>query len=126
MKLPRLTIALYVTLIFASGIVVGAFGHRLYTVNTVAAKTSRNPEEWRKRYTAEMQNRLGLDAQQLAQLNTILDDTRKQFDAVHLSHRPEIEAIKRQQVEKIRTILTDQQRAEYEKMREERKQHLKK
>ncbi len=125
MKLPRLTIALYITLIFASGMVVGVFGHRLYTVNTVAAKTARNPEEWRKRYTVEMQNRLRLEPQQLAQLNTILDDTRKRFDQVHIQHRPEIEAIKQQQVAKIRAILNDEQRVEYEKMREERKQHEK-
>ncbi len=34
-KLSRLTIALYVGLIFASGVVLGVFGHSLYAVTTV-------------------------------------------------------------------------------------------
>ena len=50
MKLTRWTVALYMGLVFVCGGVVGAFGHRLYTVSGVSANVaSRNPEEFRKK-----------------------------------------------------------------------------
>ena len=53
MKLSRWTIALYVGLVFTSGIVVGAFSHRFIDVSAVSANAGRNPEEFRKRFHAE-------------------------------------------------------------------------
>ncbi len=77
MKLSRLAISLYVGLVFASGAVLGAFGHRLYSVSTVvSAKQNRNAEEFRKRVIAEMQGRLKLSGEQVTKLNFIMDDTR--------------------------------------------------
>ena len=55
MKIPRGAVAMYVGLVFASGAVLGAFGQRLYTASSVSAKTTRNPEEFRKRVLATMQ-----------------------------------------------------------------------
>ena len=40
MKLTKTTIALYIGLVFASGIVLGVFGDRLYTASTVNATTA--------------------------------------------------------------------------------------
>ena len=76
MKLSRAAIALYVSLVFASGAVLGVFGHRLYTVSSVSAKAVRNPEEFRKRTMAEMQTRLKLTDDQVLKLNAIMDETR--------------------------------------------------
>ncbi len=120
MKLSRLNVALYVALIFASGILVGVFGNRLYAVKTVNAKA---PEEWRKQYMAEMHRRLTLRPEQVSQLNSVLDETRTRFHEVHEKYRPELEAIKGQQQAKIRAFLDEGQRAEYEKMREERERN---
>ena len=47
MKFSKLALSLYVLLIFASGVAVGIFAFRLYTVNSVAANAPRSPEEWR-------------------------------------------------------------------------------
>lgn len=120
MKLSKLSVLIYVLLIFLSGAAVGALGFRLYTVSSVSATTTRRPEEWRKRYLAEMQTRLGLNAQQLKDLNAILDETRTRFHEARERQRPEMDAIKQQQVGKIRAILDDRQQTEYEKMRQER------
>ena len=120
MRVPRLNIALYVGLVFLSGVVVGVFGDRLYTVKTVVS--ARNPDEWRKRLVVEMQSRLKLRPDQLSRLNTILDETRSRVHEVHEKSRPEMEAIRQRQTEQIRTILDEGQRAEYEKMRAERDQ----
>jgi hypothetical protein len=57
MKLSRAAIALYIALVFGSGVLLGAFGHRLYMVSTVIANKP-SPEEFRKRMVAEYQSRL--------------------------------------------------------------------
>ena len=116
MKLSRLSVCLYVLLIFSSGIALGALGHRLFVVSTVSAK----PEEWRKQYLTEMQTRLHLRTDQMTNLNAILDETRVRFHEVRERTRPEFDTIKAQQVEKIRTMLDEDQRSEYDKMRQER------
>ncbi|HZT40418.1 MAG TPA: hypothetical protein VFA28_21185 [Bryobacteraceae bacterium] len=123
MRLSRLNIALYIGLIFLSGAVVGVFADRLYSVSGVRAKDPRDPKEWRSRYMAEMKSRLGLRPDQVTSLNNILDETRTRFHEVHDRMQPELDAIREQQVNKIRAMLDDRQRAEYEKMRAERLQH---
>lgn len=126
MKFTRLSIVLYAGLIFASGVLVGVFGQRLYTVNTVSAKASAKPDEWRKRYMHEMQSRLGLRGDQVSKLNSILDETRQRFHDVRERTKPELDAIRLEQIEKIRTMLDDRQRTEYDKMRDERERNMKK
>lgn len=126
MRLRGFNIALYMGLIFSSGLLVGAFGHRLYTATTVAAKTTRNADEWRKRYISEMQTRLNLRPNQVTELNAILDETRTRFQEVHEKYRPEMDSIKQQQIGKIQSILDGNQKGEYEKMRVERERKVQK
>ena len=129
MRLSRVTIAIYIGLVFVSGAVLGAFGHRLYTVSTVSAKsTRRNPEEFRKKVVAEYQERLHLSAQQVTQLNTIMDETRARVEETRQKMRPTYDKIHEEQTAKVREMLTPEQRVEYEKIRkerEEREQHPK-
>lgn len=120
MRLSRLSIALYIGLIFLSGAVVGVFADRLYSVTGVRAKDPKDPKEWRSRYMAEMKSRLGLRPDQVTSLNNILDETRARFHEVHARMQPELDSIREQQVNKIREMLDDTQKVEYEKMRAER------
>lgn len=115
MNFSRRSLSLYLGLIFLSGIAVGAFGHMLYRTTTVSATN-----EWRKRYTAEMKTRLNLRPDQISALNGILDETRVRFHEVREKMKPEFDAIKLQQTGKVRSILDDAQKIEYEKMRQER------
>ena len=124
--IKRWNIAVYVGLIFLSGVLVGAFGHRLYTVNTVSANPLRSPEEFRKRYVAEMESRLKLRPDQVAQLNTFLDQTRARLHEVHDRYRPEMESIRHEQNGKIKAMLDEQQRAEYDKILAERERNQRK
>jgi hypothetical protein len=127
MKLSRTAVAVYVGLIFLSGLVLGALGQRLYMVHSVdASSVRRNPDEWRKRYTEEMRTRLSLNAGQMSQLNGILDRTRQEVKDARERQKPEMDAIRDRQVNNIRAILSEQQRAEFEKMREERERNVKK
>lgn len=120
MKLSRLSVTFYVLLVFCSGIAIGAFAHSLYTVREVSSATNQRPEEWRKRYMDEMKTRLNLKPEQVKTLGAILDETRVRFHEVRERTRPEFDAIRQQQVEKVKSILDDGQRSEYEKMRAER------
>ena len=121
MRRSTLTTGLYLALLFLSGIAVGVFGHRLYTLNSVNANANpRNPEEFRRRYVAEMRTKLKLTDDQVARLGPILDETRQRHHELVDKHRPEFKAIQDEQVRKIRAILTDSQQADYTAMLAER------
>jgi Spy/CpxP family protein refolding chaperone len=123
-KLSRLTIALYVGLIFASGAVLGVFGHSLYAVSTV--KSSPKSEDVRKKTLAEMQSRMKLSDEQVSKINSIYDETRARFHEVRERYRPQMDALQQDQRDKVRAILSPDQRGEYEKMLKERDEHQKK
>jgi hypothetical protein len=123
-KLSRMTIALYVGLIFASGAVLGVFGHSLYSVTTVKS-SSPKPEEVRKKKLAEMQSRMKLSDEQVSKINSIYDETRVKFHEMRERHRPEVDALEKAQREKVRATLSPDQQAEYEKMLKEQDEHQK-
>jgi Spy/CpxP family protein refolding chaperone len=121
MKRSSLSTAVYLLLVFLSGIAVGVFANRLYVMNSVSANaSSKSPEEWRRKYVEEMRSRLRLSDQQVAQLQPILDETRQRFHDAHERAKPELKAIQDEQVQKVRSILKDDQKAEFEKFRQER------
>lgn len=124
MKKSSITVTASMLAVFASGAVVGALGHNLYTVRTVAARENAQhkdtPEEWRRKYMAELTNRLKLDQTQVVQVNTILDETRDQYRAVKDRVKPEMEAIHKHQVERVSELLSPQQKTDYDNFREER------
>jgi hypothetical protein len=129
MKLSKVTIAIYLGLVFASGIVLGIFGDRLYNASPVLSLNGKapkpNPEEFRKKMVAEYQGRLKLTDQQIQQLNIILDETRSRFHEAHQKMDPELTAIQHEQRDKIRQMLKPEQRDEYERMLQEREKRQK-
>lgn len=120
--MKRSSLILALLLVFLSGVVVGAVGYRLYTAQPAAATTERrpSPEEFRRRYVEMMKTRLRLTDEQLAQLNAILDETRELFKKYEEKSRAEKQAIRDHQIAKINAMLTEEQRAEYAKIRAER------
>ncbi len=123
MKRFRLSVLIYLTLVFLSGVLVGVLGHRLYTVQSVRARPGpRSPEEMRRQYVEDLRTRLKLSDDQINRLTEVLDATGKRFHEVSEKWRPELRAIQDEQTEKIRAILDPAQRNEFEKMRQEREQ----
>ena len=121
MRFTRWTVAFYMALVFACGGVVGAFAHRLYIVSGVSANVAqRNPEEFRKRYMADMKARLQLTDDQAAKLGAIMDETRARFRDVRGKIEPEMQKIREDQREKISELLSPSQQAEWQKIMEER------
>jgi hypothetical protein len=121
-KLSRAAIAAYVFLVFASGGVLGAFGMRLYTAQTTVRRTRPTPEEQRKRATTEFESRLKLNAEQMQQLNIIMDDTKSRVDEIRRKMHPEYQKIHEDQNQKFRNMLTPDQQLEFDKMMKEREE----
>lgn len=127
MKLSRAAIVIYVGLLFASGVVLGMFGQRLYDAAPVLSNKDRrpNPEEFRKKALAEYQSRLKLTPDQVGKLNAIMDETRSRVQETRRQMHPAYEKIHVEQQEKVRTMLTPDQQAEFEKMIKEREEQQK-
>jgi len=130
MRRSNLLIAFYLVLIFASGVVVGAFATHLYAAKAVSANKAApvrlTPAEVRREYTTEIQTRLSLTPDQMTKLNVVLDETGSKVHTEHERHNHEMKSIHEDQVAKTRAFLTDVQRPEYEKLRKEREDRAKK
>jgi hypothetical protein len=129
MSFSKGAIAGYLALVFASGAAVGGFGTRLYTVSSVVANmgkgTIQSPEEMRKHLVSDMQTRLKLSDDQVLKLNLILDEARGRFHETQDKMRPELEAIRQNQMDSIRAMLSPDQRAAYESLIKEREERHK-
>ena len=117
----RINTVLYLGLVFGSGALVGAVSHRLYQTTTVNANTTppRSMAEFRTRYFEKMRS-WGVNDQQIEKVREALDDAKEKYDAVHAQEKPMRDQIQKEQIEAVRAILTDAQRAEYDKWRAER------
>lgn len=114
-------LGLYLFLVFASGAVVGAFGHKLYSAKTVNAKAPPPPkEDFKKRYLRQMQTRLKLDDGQLQKLDGIFESYGPRYRDTKQRQDVEMKQIQTQQRTEIKAMLSEQQQAEYQKMIEER------
>ena len=124
MPRTRVSAALYLVLVFASGILVGVVSHRLYVTSTVSATgiipAPRTMDEVRKKYLADMRAKVGVNEQQVASVNQILDDTKRKFDELHAQEKPMHDKVTQEQVDAISALLTPPQKIAYDKWREER------
>jgi hypothetical protein len=143
MPKSRLSAALSLLLVFLSGGVLGAFAYRLYSISPVqsgkdagAPPRKMSPEEWRKKYVSDLSVAVKLDAQQIAALNGVLDRTRDEVeklsgkmklehDAVNEKWHPDREAIHRNQVESVKSLLRPDQLPLYDAFRAERERQRK-
>jgi len=123
MTRKNLPIALYLLLVFGSGAVVGALGYRTYnppTARSGSLNAPQPPSEWRKQYVEESRSRLSLTDDQVAKLNTILDQTEARFRDGREQYNNVIRKIREDHYERVRTILTPDQVPKYEKLHAER------
>ena len=67
-----------------------------------------------------MQKRLNLSSDQVTQIGLIFDETRAQFEELQQRTIPEQMSIGNGQTERIRAILSDEQREQFELLRKER------
>ena len=123
MKRSSISTWVYLLLVFSSGAALGVFSDHLYTTKTVLATsiaTKNDPALYRRKYIEEMRNRLKLDSKQVATLSQILEETEVQMHDLHQKYKPEMTSIHNAQVDRVKGILTEPQRNEYQNMLAER------
>jgi peptidoglycan hydrolase CwlO-like protein len=117
----RISIALYLVLVFASGIMVGLVSYRLYATSTVNANNSpQSMSEFRKRYLAGMRTKVGASEAQIVEITKTLDETKKKFDALAAQEQPLHDKIQQEHIEEVKALLNDQQKIAYDNWRAER------
>jgi len=122
MPRTRVSVALYLVLVFGSGMLVGVVSHRLYVTTTVSATATppRNMGELRQKYLADMRAAVGVNDRQLESVNRILDDSKRKFDELNASEKVLHDKIHQEMIDEVSALLTPQQKIAYEKWREER------
>jgi len=126
-SLTRPAILAYIALVFACGAVLGVFGDRFYSAYTVSAVRAGgpkgvriSPEDVRKKRMQDFQARLKLTDKQVIQIGLVYDETRVLWEEQRKRTQPELDAINKNQQDKILEILNPDQRIEYEKSLKER------
>ena len=129
MNLTRSSIALYMGLVFVSGAVLGGFGDHLYGVRLSPAKNGKapkSPEEVRHGIIDFWKSHLKLTDDQVLKVGLIMDETRVRMDEVHRGTIPAQQEIRREQMDKMRAMLTPEQKTEYDRLQKEREDRMKK
>ena len=119
--------ALYLAVVFVAGGLFGFVAHGLYRQTTARAEIRPpDPKQFRERYLDKLERELSLTAAQRPQVAAILDRTGDGFRELRERMNPEFEAIRRQQRQDIRALLSPEQQGKYQKMLEEwQKRHEK-
>jgi len=121
MPRSRISIALYLVLVFASGILVGIVSFRLYATNTASANNSpRSMTEFRKRYLDGMRAKVGVSEAQISDITRTLDETKRKYDALAAQEQPLHDKIQQDHINEVKALLSDQQRIAYDNWRAER------
>jgi len=106
---------LLVLLVFALGIGVGSAGTYLVTTRVLAAHpqvAARNPANHMAMFTRD----LNLNPDQQKQIQSILAETRARYAEIHSHADPEYESARQAGREKIRQVLTPEQRPKFEEL----------
>lgn len=108
---------LLLLLVFFAGAVVGVVGTRV-VVRRVVQQAIAHPERAQFLTERNLTRRLRLDGDQQAKLHVILTDTRAQLRDLRKQVQPQAAEILRGADAKISALLTPEQQARYEKMKE--------
>jgi hypothetical protein len=122
MPRTRISIALYLVLVFASGILVGIVSHRLYATNSASANNTppRSMTEFRRRYLDGMRTKVGVSEAQIAAITATLDETQRKYAALAAQEQPLHDKIQQEHIEEVKALLNDQQKIAYDNWRAER------
>ena len=117
----------WLALVFVLGIALGAFlgyafAHRSYAAGAPAQLTA---EQRRAQKREQLAREVGLTPAQQAQVTAILDEAQGEYKAIHAVSDPQVDAVRQRSRDKIRQILSADQKPKFEefirKMDEERK-----
>jgi Spy/CpxP family protein refolding chaperone len=119
---------LLVIVLFVLGVALGSVGTYLVTTRVLAARPQSPVARTASQHMAMYTRDLNLTSAQQGQIQAILNDTRANYASLHEKLDPEYEQVRQQGRDRIRQILTDEQRPKFEEllrqMDEDRRQRL--
>ena len=109
---------LVLALVFLAGLVVGIVGTRI-VVRRLVQQAITHPELVQTHIERELTWKLRLDNTQQASLHTILTETRGRLQELRQEYQPQAATALRATDQKIAALLTPEQQACYEKVKQE-------
>ena len=125
---PKKIAALYLSLVFAAGSILGAAAHRFYAVQSADARvttTRKTSAEYRNELMVCLRTELKLTPQQSEKVSRIYDDVGKQYKEVCKTIDPEVKALRVDRTERIMGLLNDAQKVKYQEILDERERKRK-
>jgi esterase/lipase len=119
---------LWLAIVFVLGVALGgvlgyAFAHRSYAAEPAVLSAEARRAQRKEKLTHDV----GLNPEQQGQVTKILDQAQDEYQAVHKVADPQIEAVRQRTRDKIRAVLTDDQKPKFEEflrqLDEERKRN---
>jgi Spy/CpxP family protein refolding chaperone len=107
---------LLVLVLFVLGIALGGVGTYVVTTEVQAARPHASLSHNYAGTVALFTHGLSLSSDQEKQLEVIFNDMRDHYDALHAKLDPEYEQVRQQGRERIRQILTSEQRPKFEEL----------
>ena len=104
---------LLVFVLFVLGIALGSVGTYLVTTRVLAARPQATPAR-NSGHMAMFTRDLNLNPDQQNQIQAIMNDTRARYAGLHEKLDPEYEQVRQQGRERIRQVLTPEQRPKFE------------
>ena len=116
----------WLAIVFLLGLALGAVvGHTFSHHSYAAGRTAISPEARRAQKREQLTREVGLTPDQQKQILAILDEAQGEYKAVHDVMDPQIEAIRGKTRDKMRALMTPEQKPKLEeflrKLDEERK-----
>jgi Spy/CpxP family protein refolding chaperone len=105
--------AVLVLVVFLLGALLGGVGNHLWD-ERVWGKQTINTQPTRNEIVAKLTTDLQLTSDQQQQLGAIVDDTRAQWRTLYTTIEPRHEQIRQQSRDRIRAILTPEQKPKFE------------
>ena len=109
-------LVLLLVLVFCLGIGLGMLAERLLGAGRTLA-TEERPRRSRRDYREVLAERLGLSAEQQAQLTVVLEEQRARYEEVQAYIGPRLAELRKATAARIDALLTEEQRREFEKLR---------
>jgi hypothetical protein len=118
-SLLKLKGILTMSAVFALGAIIGgSWGGIVASRNAASAQLS--PQRSKPGMVEKFRTRLNLSPEQTQRLESVLDETQREFSQLHLAVKPRFEEIRQRMRLGIRQILNEEQKREYDVMIRER------
>lgn len=107
-----------ITLVFLSGLIIGAVGTGLYIKKTITGVLHEGPPAVKKIIVKRLDKELDLTGNQKPEIEKIVSEAQSRLLTLRLQHQPEIEEIIESGISQMKTKLSKEQQLRLDKIHE--------